>query len=190
MLESVLAFLGLGTPAAQTDGKSKSATGSFQRSQSQQQVSVDIWQDKRSQALLQHMYKAGIIQRISAVYDTSNEAVHADWVIGNNSEALHGIQHGGLSALMLDETFGVTYQCAIARSELGGRGRGIGFTANLTCDYRSPLPAGSTASVETWVEQVDGRKVHMRGRIATGTGDAATNHVDSTALFIVADKNH
>jgi acyl-coenzyme A thioesterase PaaI-like protein len=153
---------------------------------------VDVWAEKRppgsaeTSSLLLALRNIGVIRSVDAVYLPLSEAVHAQWHIGPNSEALSSVQHGGLSSLMLDETFGIAYYRAVGH----GRNRGVGYTANLTCDFRAPLPAGSSPIVSTWVESIDGRKVSLRGTISTGSGERSTKYVDASCLFIVADKSN
>ena len=39
------------------------------------------------------------------------------------------------------------------------------LSAELTVRYRRPLPLGTTATMEAWVDQVNGRKVTTRGHL-------------------------
>jgi acyl-coenzyme A thioesterase PaaI-like protein len=81
--------------------------------------------------------------------------------------------HGGHVTLLFDEVLG-----GVAASVAQSR------TAWLHIDYRSLTPVGADLTIEAWVDQVDGRKVHVRGRLLDGARVCA----DAEALFIgVAD---
>lgn len=68
-----------------------------------------------------------------------------------------GIIHGGLSATLLDESMG---RCGLAA--LPNR---MGFTAQLTVNYRKPVKAGSYVVIKAEVVKTEGRKVWVTGRI-------------------------
>ena len=88
--------------------------------------------------------------------------------------------HGGAIAALLDDVFG----CAFFASSLG-----TGFTANLTVDYRRPLPPDTLVHVRAAVERTEmsssgrSKKVFLVGSLV----DAADGRVytDARALFIV-----
>ena len=81
--------------------------------------------------------------------------------------------HGGQVTLLFDEVLG-----GVAASVAQSR------TAWLHVDYRSLTPVGAALGIEAWVDRVDGRKVHVRGRLLDGERVCA----DAEALFIgVAD---
>jgi acyl-coenzyme A thioesterase PaaI-like protein len=65
-----------------------------------------------------------------------------------------GIVHGGATATILDNAFGMLFFCC----DLG-----TGFTANLNIDYCAPLPAGTNVTAHLTVAGIQGSKVHMRG---------------------------
>ncbi|KAI9312994.1 HotDog domain-containing protein [Zopfochytrium polystomum] len=76
-----------------------------------------------------------------------------------------GIVHGGLIGALFDDFFGTLFL-------LNAGGRYSGFTANLTIDYRTPLPASTTVAIVVWLDGVQGRKVYLRAE-ARGVEPAA-----------------
>ena len=82
---------------------------------------------------------------------------------------------------MLDDTFGVAFFAA----KLGG-----GFTANLTVNYRKPLPAGRDVYVKATIDRIEessasgSKKVFLVGSVVDAH-DQSTVYTDAQALFIV-----
>jgi acyl-coenzyme A thioesterase PaaI-like protein len=77
--------------------------------------------------------------------------------------------HGGYLALLFDEVLG-----SVAVSAFDSR------TASITVNYRNLTPMNTPLAVEGWVDRVDGRKVHVEGRLLDGDRVCA----DAQALFI------
>jgi acyl-coenzyme A thioesterase PaaI-like protein len=79
---------------------------------------------------------------------------------GPETEGPPGHAHGGAVAAAMDEALG-----AVAYTQ----GHPI-VVARLSVDFRAMVPIGTDATFETWVERVEGRKVHTRGRLVSPTG--------------------
>ena len=77
--------------------------------------------------------------------------------------------HGGYLALLFDEVLG-----GVAAEAFQSR------TASISVNYRSLTPMDTQLTVEGWVERVEGRKVHVEGRLLDGDRVCA----DAQALFI------
>ena len=109
------------------------------------------------------------------------------------AEALLGSQacghprfvHGGAIAALFDDAMGMLFLSL---------GKGTGFTANLSVDYRAPLPHGTplrlSASVaRTEVSQRSGAlKVYLVARLEGSPareGDAVKLYAEASALFVV-----
>lgn len=93
-----------------------------------------------------------------------------------------GIAHGGILASLLDDAMGAAFFSARL---------GSGFTANLSVDYRRPLPAGRdvlvTAAIERVEESTSGsgsKKVYLVGSIVDKE-DPSVVYTQGKALFIV-----
>ena len=90
-----------------------------------------------------------------------------------------GVVHGGLLATILDE--------GMARCCFPALPNKVGMTANLTVNYRKPLPSESFVVLRAWTRKVDGRKAWVEGRVE-GLGDGVEGDgnvfVEANALFI------
>lgn len=96
---------------------------------------------------------------------------------GPETEGPPGHAHGGSMAAVLDETLGAAAWAA---------GHPV-VVASLKVDFRAMLPLGTDATFETWIESIDGRKVHTRGRLTSPTGDV---FAEGRALCIVIGDHH
>lgn len=92
-------------------------------------------------------------------------------------EGAPGLIHGGVLAAAFDESLG-TAPYFLAQK--------ICVTGTLNVVYRKPVPIGVELSVEGWVEQVDGRKVHVAGKAYSG----GTFVAEATAIFIEVPLEH
>lgn len=90
---------------------------------------------------------------------------------GPGAQGPPGHAHGGSMAAVLDEALGSA--CWVAGYPV--------VAAELNTSFRKMLPLGRVLSVEAWVEQIDGRKIHPRGRLVD---DEGTVYSEATGLFI------
>ena len=94
--------------------------------------------------------------------------------------------HGGAIASVFDDAMGTLFLSA---------GKGTGFTANLTVDYRAPIPAGAELRVTCAVERSEvsarsgARKVWLTSRMEAADGSPPRLYAQARALFIVKDVN-
>ncbi|KAJ3111372.1 Thioesterase super member 4 [Phlyctochytrium bullatum] len=79
-----------------------------------------------------------------------------------------GLVHGGMISALFDDFFGAIF-FANAEQEYSG------FTANLSIDYRFPVPAPSTVVFICWIERIDGRKVFLRGEMRSAEAYPSKN---------------
>lgn len=91
-------------------------------------------------------------------------------------EGAPGFAHGGAVATVLDDALGSVLILL----------RRPAVTAKLDVDFRSPALLGHDLKVEGWSERVDGRKLHLAGRLLDGETVVAEAH----ALFIAVDLEH
>lgn len=82
-----------------------------------------------------------------------------------------GHAHGGSMAAVLDDAIG----------KVGWLNGHRVVAARITVHFRKMLPLGTDATLEAWIEQVDGRKVHTRGRLLGDDGEA---FAEAEGLFI------
>jgi len=92
--------------------------------------------------------------------DTDGVIVGKVW-FGPGAEGPPGCAHGGSMAAVLDEAMG-------AAAWLAGHSA---LAVEIKVSYRNMLPLGTVASLEAWVERVDGRKVTCQGRLIGPGGE-------------------
>jgi len=83
-----------------------------------------------------------------------------------------GCVHGGASASMMDSAIGVCVNKCFTHC----------VTATLSMNYKSFLPLGTTALVESWVDKVEGRKIF--GSAELKSPDGKVTYLTANALFI------
>lgn len=92
---------------------------------------------------------------------------------GKDTEGIREIVHGGCSATVADIGTGVlTHKVAEGRV----------MTANLTVNYRAPIPTDSTVVMECWPDRMEGRKIWCKYEFKSLNGK--TQYVNGTALYI------
>jgi acyl-coenzyme A thioesterase PaaI-like protein len=99
-----------------------------------------------------------------------DDAVVASGTFGQAYEGPPGCVHGGFVAAAFDEVLGA------AQSMSGAPG----MTAHLEVDYRSPTPLHTELRLVGRIEEIDGRKIHVRGQLFAGD----TLCAESYGLFI------
>ena len=95
---------------------------------------------------------------------------------GESLNGHKGIVHGGISALIIDNTFGWLYIVLKLPSA---------FTANLNINYRSPVYPNSIAILKASMIKVEGRKMYMNASMEDIHGKELVN---ATTLFITMQK--
>lgn len=143
---------------------------------------VDMWGWRPAQSVVGLLHSGGAVRDVQAALFPEARVLYAEWRFGERVAGLERVQHGGLTGLALDETFGVLYNSTMERE------RGFAYTANLTVDYRAPVPPGSRVVVRAWFDSVEGRKVRLRATASEGREEGAKKFVDASSLFIVAHK--
>lgn len=82
-----------------------------------------------------------------------------------------GHAHGGSMAAVLDDAIG----------KVGWLNGHRVVAARITVHFRRLLPLGTDATLEAWIHEVDGRKVHTRGRLVDDDGSP---FAEAEGLFI------
>lgn len=101
---------------------------------------------------------------------TDGALVGTAW-FGPGAEGPPGHAHGGSMAALLDEAMGLGAWIA---------GHAV-VAAKISVAFRRMLPLGTEARFAARVERIDGRKIHVSGRLH-GADD--TTYADSEGLFI------
>ncbi|KAM8825724.1 acyl-coenzyme A thioesterase THEM4 [Synchiropus picturatus] len=98
--------------------------------------------------------------------------------VGHLLEGPPGHVHGGAIATMMDEVMGA--QAAFTA--------GPCMTANLSINYRSPVPLGSTVLLQSSLVKREGRKISLSCKVTSPDGSKL--HTEATALFLVIRIGH
>lgn len=121
------------------------------------------------------------------------ELIVSDIRIGKNLNGHKGIVHGGIIGLLFDETFGWAIACIPTTSEpeSGSSERGntdiAVVTANLSVNYRRPLPAETDVVIRVYQEKIQGRKIYFSARMESHDGSIL--YSEASALFIKIKKS-
>lgn len=117
------------------------------------------------------------IKRYEVYKHRHNEEIFCVIDFGESLVGWPDIVHGGISALLIDNSFGWL---------LFAYHKPMSVTANLNLNYRSPVRSNSTSILRVKIDHVDGRKLHMTGTLEeAGTGRM---QVEAKSLFIIATK--
>lgn len=106
-------------------------------------------------------------------HESENVAV-AFVKFGNNLDGFPGMVHGGILSMVADDVLG------FGNEVLGIR---MAFTANLSVNYRAPVPAGKKVRVAVQFERREGRKLFWKVQMTSP--DQKTLYVDGTSLYII-----
>ena len=93
---------------------------------------------------------------------------------GSSVDGHPGVVHGGIISLIFDDALGFGYE-AIGVSKA--------VTANLSIDFRAPLPAGTAVKVSCQLDHREGRKLYWKGQMTSLDGEILFAEVSS--LYII-----
>jgi len=101
---------------------------------------------------------------------------------GDTLEGHPGIVHGGATASVCDDLFGLASLMCVPETV---RGRPF-FTANLTVNYRAPLRTGTNVRVRVRADELDGRKLRMHATVERESDGRLI--AEASTLFIKASR--
>lgn len=131
-----------------------------------------------------HMFSAllgvELVRDMVCMYEQPTQQFHTVVALGSNVCGHRGILHGGMSAMIIDETLGALVY-VLKRD--GVIGAGPAFTAHLGVDYKTPVPSSSNVVCTTSLESVDGRKVWVRAELRDRPGGVL--YSSARALFVI-----
>jgi acyl-coenzyme A thioesterase PaaI-like protein len=107
---------------------------------------------------------------------------------GKNLDGHDRIVHGGIISLCFDDSFGWGYE-AMGRSigkTYGDKDFPIVVTANLSVDYRSPLPSETDIVIKIFHQRTEGRKIYMTARMESPDGSIL--YSEAKVLFFTIQK--
>lgn len=117
-----------------------------------------------------HVYK-----RINKDNTPSQEIVLADIKLGERLNGHEGVVHGGVLALLIDDTMGYSFEAVGVKHAV---------TANLHIDYRLPVPAGTLIVIKVYLKERVGRKLYFESHIKCPK-DGTKVYAEATSLFII-----
>lgn len=183
-------------------GKAASAVAKYEQSSEWQRADLALCEGGAGHAIFDTLgarTNAIPMYRIYARRDGA--AVAALATPSEGCDGHKGIIHGGITALLFDNTLGWTNAVAVLADhgaleavlrgesidmDTGGSPAMFGFTANLFVNYRAPLKQGATVEFLCKVDRVEGRKRFLVGEMR----DVETNELiaDCTSLFVIPRK--
>ncbi|KAF5834569.1 HotDog domain-containing protein [Dunaliella salina] len=128
--------------------------------------------------LLATMIESGQLISLRCFYDKAARKFYSVAKMGKDVAGYPGLVHGGLTAALLDETFG---GLSVNVWKSGGFGVAPGYTARLEVDYKQKVPTGSTVVYSAELESIEGRKMWMRAQVTDGK---STVYAAGRALFV------
>ncbi|KAM5127405.1 LOW QUALITY PROTEIN: acyl-coenzyme A thioesterase THEM4-like [Mantella aurantiaca] len=126
--------------------------------------------DRKTRLFTRNVDEDGVGFEYCMFYNKGEKRTVCIFQPGPYLEGPEGYTHGGCIATIIDTTLGtgIVYGC------------GMVMTANLSIDYRSPIPLGCTV-LDCRVDR-EGRKVYTSCQVRSH--DGAVLHNQATALFI------
>lgn len=120
------------------------------------------------------------VSRTAAAAASDEAAVVALVRVGTRVDGHAGIVHGGILAMLVDDVLGYGFYSV---------GWPAAFTANLSVDYRAPVPAQTILRLECRLEKYERRKLYWRVRV-TDAHRRDKVYVEATCLFVIPRHVH
>lgn len=112
--------------------------------------------------------------QLSFEQDDATQRIRGKFRIGAQYQGARGYLHGGMIATLLDEVMAKVSRFAKEHA----------VTADLTVEYRKPVPVGDELIVEGWETERNGRMRSREGEIRTASGVVLAK---GQAKFVVID---
>ncbi|KAF6250303.1 HotDog domain-containing protein [Scenedesmus sp. NREL 46B-D3] len=129
--------------------------------------------------LFETMRRSDQVKEFRCFYNTQTRKFYSVVMLGKDVCGYPSTVHGGLTAAIVDETFGGLYTALLTTGNLGATLPGL--TARLELDYKKKISAGTVLLVTTELETIEPRKVWMK---ATVTDGGPSTFVQGRALFV------
>ncbi|KAF8068256.1 THEM4 [Scenedesmus sp. PABB004] len=129
--------------------------------------------------LFETMRRSEQVKEFRCFYSAEERKFYSVVMLGKDVCGYPSTVHGGLTAALVDESFGGLYTALLTTGRLGATLPGL--TARLELDYKRKIPAGTVLLITTEVEAVEPRKVWMRAGVSDGRG---TTFAAGRALFV------
>ena len=129
--------------------------------------------------LFDSLIASGQVREYRGFYDKSVREFYSVVSLGKRTSGYPSTTHGGLSAAIIDDSFGGLGGSLWKEGALGFRPPA--FTARLEIDYKKKIPTGSIILISTSVESMEDRKLWMNATVSDGK---KTVYANARALFI------
>lgn len=113
---------------------------------------------------------------LNAKFYLDGDRVFGEVCFDRRQEGAPGLAHGGAISTVLDDALG-TLLLVLRRPAV---------TARLAVNFRSPALLNRELRVEAWVDRIDGRKLHLAGRVL----DGETVIAEADGLFLQVEIDH
>lgn len=131
-----------------------------------------------------HMFSAfvgkGIVDDLHGFYNPRDKTFKTIVSLGREVCGFPRVVHGGLTAAIIDESFGGLLFALKQQKALNFWGPA--YTVSLEVQYKSKIAAGSTVLCVTEVEKAEGRKLWMKATVCDGPGGKV--FATARALFV------
>jgi acyl-coenzyme A thioesterase PaaI-like protein len=121
-------------------------------------------------------HETGLHMVVTAGHDLTANGV---FTVTQHHQGAPGLAHGGLLSAAIDEVLG-SLNWLLGVPAVTGR---------LECDFRKPVPVGTTLFVSAQIDAVHGRKVYTSAQARMNSIDGPTA-VSAKAIFIQVDVQH
>eukprot|EP01035_Chromulina_nebulosa_P017099 gene17099-22612_t len=119
------------------------------------------------------LWGSGKIEVYEIYKNLNEDEVFSIITFGKALNGHPGVVHGGITALLIDNTFGWLFFSLKTP---------MAMTANLNINYRRPILAGTTVVLKAKLSSKEGRKLFMSASMENENGEVLA---DSTTLFIM-----
>lgn len=126
----------------------------------------------RDHVIYANLMKPQGIEAYEVYKDRNTKDITCLVKFGTSLNGYPGVVHGGITALMFDNTYGFVLVTAKT---------GPAFTANLSVNYKKPILPDTYGIITARVSSMDDRKIYMEATLSNPEGELLAN---STALFI------
>mmetsp|Transcript_22996 Transcript_22996/g.54580 ORF Transcript_22996/g.54580 Transcript_22996/m.54580 type:complete len:365 (+) Transcript_22996:34-1128(+) len=132
----------------------------------------EIWKKKENEN--EEQEREDVQQRTAASLSDDENVIVAFVSFGHRLNGHVGIVHGGILSLVVDDLCGFAFEAIGVQHAV---------TANLSLNYRSPVPENTTMKITIQLHKREGRKLYWTVQMTSLDGTRL--YVEATSLYIV-----